>query len=522
MDNLKSLFPRDPWPHQLRGVWELLEKLKTSSAVCFAAPTGSGKTLMQSAIANLALANNRRVVIYNARKPLTAQLSRTLEEAGIHHGARAASMKDQQNLHAAMQVASLQTDFQRVLNQECWDIHDANLVIVDEAHMPEARGEKAQQLYQRYLSNGAKLVGFTGTPLELNHIYKDIVVCGTKAEMLQCKAHVLARTFAIHELDTSKIKPVKTGEFSEGDVRRECWNHAIVGYAYDDWLRLNPDAKPTMASAPGVEESMWVARTWMEKGHTVAHIDARECWVNGERQRGDKAREQVLEDARKGKFALITNCEVLTAGIDIPCLYHLILLRPFGKFSNYLQVVGRVIRYSEETPEHVIIQDHTGNLYRHGSANQDPDWETLFHETESSILKAREGRLKGDQEPEPIICANCGRAREGGNQCPSCGYISDKSTRRIVQLDGQLQEATGRVYKPDVIRQTKPLEQKQWDSIFYRARNSKGPYGMNFYQACQLYQKEFGSPPPNWLERIPADEINYSRRLKDLDWGDLT
>ena len=517
--------PKSPWPHQSQGVSDMFDRLETCNSVCLTALTGAGKTLMQSAILRYLSMRGQNAIIYNARRPLISQLSRTLDDAGIHHGARAASMRDAQNLAARMQIGSLQTDFARVLKQECWDIHQCDLVIIDECHMPDARGPQAQKLIQLYLANGAKVVGFTGTPLEVNHIYKDLVVAGTKRDMLACGAHVIAKTYAIHQLDVSKVKPTKTGEYSEGDIRREVWSPSIVGYAYNDWRKLNPDCKPTMASAPGVAESIWTAQQWLDKGHKVAHIDANEVWVDGERYKnGDngEAREQVLEDARKGRFDLITNCEVLAAGIDIPCLAHLILLRPFGKLSNFLQVVGRVIRKSPETPDYVVIQDHVGAVYAHGSPNEERDWEKLFDMSEAEITKSRQQQMKDDKEPEPITCVSCGRVRLSGISCPECGHASDRRVRQIVQKDGALIEVTGRVYKKDRVKPVVSPEQKRWDSIFYASRNSKRKNSMNFRQAKEAYFRQYGERPSDNLKRMPRDAKDEGRRIRDVDWGELT
>ena len=213
-------FPREPWPHQQRGVVEILKALGSIRSVCLSACTGSGKSNLQAALVKLCVDAGHGVMIYNARRGLTSQISRVFEEAGVHHGARAASMKHKQNLNALVQVGSIQTDCRRVLSG-AWRPHNARYVIVDEAHMPEAKSEKAQQLYQKYLAQGARLIGMTGTPVALSHVYKDVIDLVSNSQMRSIGGHVPCETFSIHQLDTSKIKPVRTGEFTEGSIRKE-------------------------------------------------------------------------------------------------------------------------------------------------------------------------------------------------------------------------------------------------------------------------------------------------------------
>lgn len=517
-EDVRSAFAREPWPHQLRGVLDLFREAQTSSTICYAALTGSGKTFVQAAILRMLARAGKRAIVYNARRPLINQLSRSLDEANIHHGARAASMKEMQNLDAAMQIGSLQTDFARVLNQKVWDIHDCDYVLIDECHMPEAKASRAQILIQKYLERGATVVGFTGTPLEISHIYKSLVVAGTKKEMLACKAHCIARYFCIHQLDVSRVKPTKTGEYNENDLIRECWNPAIVGYAYEDWKKLNPDGKPTMASAPGVAESVWVAEQWRAKGHRVAHIDAKEVIVNGERYANDTegtVREDVLKEARQGKFELITNCEVLSAGIDIPCIAHVILLRPFGKLSNYLQVVGRGIRY-HPSKDHLIVQDHVGAAHTHGSVNEEIDWHSLFEMSETDIREDREKLITEEKKEEPITCPECGLMRASGPKCPGCGHESNKRIRRIVELDGTLSEMEGKFFSPPTAKPPVPIEQKQWDSLYYPAKNSKSSQASNFNQLIARYKRQYKANPPSWLKRIPVDPADFGRKVRDV------
>lgn len=483
----------------------------------------SGKGLIQSALTNILASRGHGVMIYNVRRSLTDQTIDRFESENAHFGVRSAAHKHLQNLNALVQVGSLQTDVARILRQGVWEPHPCKLVLIDEAHL--AMGPEYVKLMQMYLARGAKIVGITGTPVGMSSVYKDIVVAGKNSEMRACKAHVHAEVYAPHEMDISKIKPVKTGEYKDGDIIKHCWSQAIIGFIYDDYRRLNPDGKLTMATAPGIAESIWLANEFLAKGHRTLHIDYKEVVVNGVRYKNDaegKVRQQALEDFKKGEFDILCNCETIQQGVDIPPLAHLILARPYGSLANAIQTMGRVIRWSPETPERVIVQDHGGVTYQHGLPDDDRDWEKHFYQSEKEIREEKKKEFQQDKVEQPIVCARCSMVRMGGAVCPGCGLASDKAVRVIVQQNGELKRVTGRIHPKAKEKPTLSVEQKRWDALFFGSRNSKSKNALNFRQARAIYERDYGEPPPDNLKRMPRNKLDELRRIREVEWRDLT
>src|SRR5262249_8656482 len=121
------------WPHQERGV-ELITRAVRSGrkAILVTSPTGGGKTRIMTEIASRAVAKGRRVVLFTNRRLLAGQASAVLTGQGIDHGLMAAG--HQAALLKGVQVCSLQTIASRVFRKEAWDLPQADVCLIYEAH----------------------------------------------------------------------------------------------------------------------------------------------------------------------------------------------------------------------------------------------------------------------------------------------------------------------------------------------------------------------------------------------------
>lgn len=492
-EEIYGSFTRDPWKHQVHSVAEVCQKFTQGiKSVVLGAETAAGKGQITSGLINLVAARGGRTIVYNFRRLLTQQSYDRLVEDGIDAGTRAASLKDYYDPNAKVQIAQLQTDIARVIKQQRWDLYPANLVVLDEAHM--AMSEQPLELLQRYLAKGAFVLGLTGTPIGMSGAYRDIVVAATKKELIDCGAHVLARCFSVHEMDVDQIKKENNGEYSEGAIVKKLWSQAIVGYIYEDWVRLNPDGALTLCAAPGIGESIWVAEKFRAKGLRVAHIDCNKVVVNGEVYQNDTkgtVRNQVIRDVKSGMYDILCHCSVIQEGVDIPELGHLILARPYGSLANYIQSVGRVIR-GAEGKSRCTVQDHGGNFVRHGSPNAQRDWAKLFSMTEKEIAVERKQNIQEGKEKAPIVCVKCGTVRLEGAKCPSCGHQADPKLRCIIEKDGKLVEKIVDEYaKPP---EPPPIELKRLKDIFFSMRRHTGKSPPE-NQVLAIYEKKHGEYP---------------------------
>lgn len=541
---VEEYFPLKPWKHQAHSVREVLRELDKRQAVTLAIPTGGGKSLCFMALINLAVDFGLKVSVYTNRKLLTKQTAKGLASHGIEFGVRAASMPEGRDRSSDVQISSMQTEISRCLQGD-GNLHDADLVIIDEAHLMATGG--SLKVIQHHLAQGAKVVLVTATPLGLSHISPKVIVGAKNSELRACGSHVMAHIKTMNEMDLTRVSRVRDADGDESydvnSIRENAWSQAIVGHILNDYRTYNPDQRMAMGVAPGVPESRALAIYFDNNGVKSAHIDASEVWVDGkfvkDNAKGER-RDEVIARWRSGEIKFLWTCQVLREGVDIPELYHLVLATPFGSFKDFIQVVGRVIRKSPETPDHVIIQDHAGNAWNHGSPNADVDWEELYHMTQVEISEHKAKKKKEAEDAGEVAspCPHCGSLVRAGRRCPpppiGCGELIDKTNPRhlrfVVQKEGAIVAVDENAFKSKRKVSRDSAEQKLWDRHYYKSRNSKSPRGKNFNQLWASfssdYRKEHGRMPPDSLKRslnrMPQDSSDWKRKVRDVPKDSLS
>jgi superfamily II DNA or RNA helicase len=451
--------------------------------------------------------NGYPVVLYTNRKLLLEQTSRVLNAGGIAHGIRASGFDP--SLLKSVQLSMIQTEETRVYKKKQWALHHAKIVIVDEAH--NQGGKTACKIFDEHSGEGGAVIGFTATPLEIGHVYTHLVVAGKNSELRACGAHVPCKVYGPDEPDTRKLKRQLTGEFTYEDTRKVIMTPTIFGRVYENWKKLNPDARPAILFAPGVKESIWFAEEFEKKGVRVAHIDGEDIYLDGKSYSSTReGRDDVLAQINDGTVKIVMNRFVLREGLDVPALYHGIFATLFGSLTGFLQSGGRLLR-SHPSLDHVVLQDHGGSWHRHGSINADRVWRLDM--TNHIATSMREQDMRDHPEKEPILCAKCGAVRNRGAVCPTCGFEFSKRSRPVIQIDGTLKVHDGPIYKPLKVLKKNDTEAK-WKSIYFRARKSRN--GMTFRQALGLFYYEHHYYPPNNLPFMPKEPIDSYRRVKDV------
>lgn len=498
------------WPHQEVAFNETTRRIEAGvRSLCVTSPTGGGKSRMMTDIIEWALAKGWCVSLFTNRKMLTEQLIKGLKKDGVPFGVRAASFPEYHDHNERVQICSTATENSRVFQRGVDSLFPSELDIIDEPHM--SKGEVLARILQEKGERGAVAVGYTATPLGIADMFPELVVAGKNSELRACGAHVPCHVYAPDEPDCSRISREKTGEYSYADIKKHIWTHKIFGRVLDHWRIYNPEQKPTILFAPGVKESIWFAERFEEIGIRAAHIDGNSVYLDGKLYRSVRtAREDIIGGVKDGSIKIVCNRFVMREGIDIPELYHCILATPIGSLLSYIQTVGRVVR-AHPSLDHVILQDHGGNWWRHGSPNADRDWASVYRMPARVVTDLRLDRMREKKEPEPIHCPKCSAIRAKGPTCPKCGFEHSQNSRMVLQADGNLKTVEGCILKPRVVRM-KPNTEQIWTQCYHRIKNSGG----TFRQVEGLFFYENHYYPPRNMKFMPLNDIDLFRKVKDV------
>ena len=373
-------------------------------------PTGSGKTVLFSYITSQVLKRGSRVIIVAHRREILDQISATLKRVGVPHGFIQAGKSA--STQPAM-VASIQT-----LARRLDTIPAPDLVIIDEAH--HSVSKSYVQMFAAWPT--AKFIGVTATPERLDGkglgAMFDRMVMGPSVQWLIDNGFLAQPVYyAPREVvDLSQVHTV-AGDFDRSEAEEIVDTPRITGDAVTHYVRFC-NRQRAVAFCISVAHAQHVADTFNSCGIPSASIDG---------TLDPEVRKQRVEDLTAGKILVLTSCELISEGFDLPAVNAAILLRPTHSLSMHLQQVGRALRpYPGKT--NAIILDHVGNCLRHGLAEQERDWD----------LSGREKRLKKSSLVETKQCSKC-FAIFAGTVCPQCGSQREIAVREIEEVDGELQ-----------------------------------------------------------------------------------
>lgn len=377
-----------------------------SQAPLLVMPTGAGKTVLFTYIASQGAAKGSRVLLLAHRRELIGQISNALARWNVAHGLIAAGKPETGH---PVQVASIPTLARRLYPGK----YRFNLVVIDEAHHAIAGSGLGQILADQA---DAKRLGVTATPCRLDGKglgvgaggYFDALVSGpTVLELIEQGYLAPPIVYAPPEDRTPDLRALKVrmGDYVVKELEAAMDNAPLTGDAVAHYARICP-GQPALAFCVTVAHAEHVAAQFRAAGYTAAALSG---------DTPDEVRDRMIRDLGEGRLQVLTSCNVVSEGTDIPVVSAAILLRPTASYSLAMQQMGRVLRVCPGK-ERAIILDHAGNTRRHGLPTEPQLW-TL------QGRKKREGK-GGDAERDRVkSCPNCHAVLAlATRNCPECGY----------------------------------------------------------------------------------------------------
>jgi DNA repair protein RadD len=426
-------------------------------------PTGGGKTVVFSHIAANTSARSKKVLILVHRVELLRQTSSALLKAGVNHGL--VNPKFTPSLHQAVQVASVQTLIKRLHLFKHFD-----LIVIDEAHHATAGSWK--KILEHFPM--ARRLGVTATPCRndgtgLNDMFDELIIGPQITELIDMGFLTKPIVYAPkRRLNLSGIR-MKMGDYDKEELLKRMDKPHITGSAVEHYNRLCPGT-PAVAFCVSVEHARHVALQFKQAGFRAEAVDG---------SLDDNTRKNLLAGLGCGKVDVITSCDIISEGTDIPAIGCAILLRPTASTGLFLQQVGRALRVVDGK-EHAYILDHVGNVLMHGMPDQEREW--------SLEGTKKKKRTKEDQDIAELKvkqCTKCYAVHATAPVCPHCGFVYEADTRKLQVLDGELEQISQE--QAQIINKQKKIEVARAGSLEELQRIAKDR-GYHYGWAEHIYK----------------------------------
>lgn len=406
-------------------------------------PTGAGKTTVFSYVTTNAAAKSRCVYLLCHRAELVKQITMTLGGFGCAHQViappkivRQCQIEQHRKLgrswvdhRARVFVASAQTIVKRL--EGIPTEHQPDLIIIDEAHHL-TRNSTWGKIVDAFPK--AKLLPVTATPCRLDGKglgvdsggFADAMVLGPSMRELIDMGYLSPyRIFAPPTaLDLSKVK-IRAGDYAKDQLGEAIDKPTITGDAVDHYCRLAA-GKRAVVFCVSVEHARHVAEQFMAAGVPAEMLDG---------NADPDERDACIKRFERGDTLVLTSCEIVSEGFDLPSIEVAILLRPTKSTSLFLQQVGRALRVFPGKDE-AIIFDHVGAIRTHGFPDDDREWSL------DGITKKKRAANDNGPAVNVQVCPKCFSVHRPEPKCPACGYVYTAKERKLEVAEGELVEVT--------------------------------------------------------------------------------
>lgn len=346
-------------------------------------PTGTGKTIVFSAVTEECVRAGSRVLILAHRGELLDQAQdKLLKSTGLRCSVEKA---EETSLHSwfRVTVGSVQTLMREKRLAQFSPSHFSH-IIIDEAH------HCLSDSYQRVLEHfsAARVLGVTATPdrgdmRNLGQYFESLAYEYTLPKAIRegYLCPIKAQTIPL-KLDLTGVG-VQNGDFKAGDL-----GTALDPYLYQiaDEMANYCRGRKTVVFLPLVKTSQKFRDILNSRGFRAAE-------VNGD----SKDRAEVLQDFASGSYDVLCNSMLLTEGWDCPPVDCIVVLRPTKVRSLYSQMVGRGTRLCEGK-DHLLLLDFLWHTERHELCHP----ASLICETAEVARKATEN-IEAAGEPVDLI-----------------------------------------------------------------------------------------------------------------------
>lgn len=428
-------------PIQTAWIDSISAAFRTAPRVCAQAPTAFGKTVCFAEIVRRTLLRGNRVVIMAHRIEIIYQIGDALRTAGVRFGwiEPARLMQDEMCMIGMVQTIANRLD----------KVTKPTLLVVDECH--HAVSGSYRKICEAWA--GCFVLGVTATPQRLDgrglKDAFDALVPGPSVREL-INLGYLSDYVYFHpptKLDLSAVQ-TRAGDYAIDQLAEAMDRSAITGDAVDTY-RKRLDGRPALVFCASVLHAQHVAEQFTMAGWRAASVDGATDRV---------MRKDRIAAIGDGRLQVLTSCDIISEGTDIPVVAGALLLRPTKSLTVFVQQIGRVLRPKPDLSKAVIL-DHVGNVANFGLPDQEREW-------------SLEGRRKRQPTAAVRQCTSCWQCFPPAPVCPGCGFVFPVKERAAKPKEraGELVEAAPETFGTreywlkkaplkELLRQARTIEQ---------------------------------------------------------------
>lgn len=374
------------------------------------APTGSGKTIMLSAVVGQILGTNgEKACILAHRDEITAQnIDKFLK---INPGMCISIVDSRLKSWSGKTTFAMVQTLARKKNLE--QMPPLEILVIDEAH--HARAETYRRIIESAKNKNphVKIYGVTATPnrgdgKSLREVFDNCADQITISEMIANGLLVRPKTFVIDLGVQDDLKRVRriADEFDMNEVAEIMDRRPLTEEIVRHWRQKAGD-KRTVVFCSNIVHAAHTAEAFRTAG-----IKAE--FVTGETP--EQERSGIFRRLDTGETQVLVNVAVATEGWDCPPVSCVVLLRPCSHKSTMIQMIGRGLRkidpqrYPGLVKTECVVLDFGTSAIVHGCLEQEVDLES------DEIKKHGEAPVK--------TCPKCkADVPIATRECPFCGHV---------------------------------------------------------------------------------------------------
>lgn len=367
-------------PYQNKAIACVEEGFKTLQSVLAVLPTGTGKSRIFSELVRRM--QPKRCLVLAHRSELIWQAEKNVSHAGLQTSVEKAEFFADLDLfrRSPVVIASVQTLVSgrgEKKRMHRWNPTDFGFIVCDEAHHYTAPMFRSILEYFKGGNPSLKIFGCTASPNRaddkaLGLVFEDCVFKYTVEEAIAdgWLVPVKALPLEVEDMDFTGIKTTD-GDLNTAQLaavmEREKPMYGVVQAALEAAFYMEPNA------LRGVPQERWYEflmdnktppRSTLLFGANVEHAMMQAALINrivpgaadfvcGKTEATH--REQILSRFRNGDLPFLTNCGVMTEGVDVPRA-EVIVPKPTKSHALAIQMYGRGLRPPEVGGKSIVDQ----------------------------------------------------------------------------------------------------------------------------------------------------------------------